>query len=81
MELFFGAVISLLRHIPRAASSMQAGRWDRSSLLGSELKGRTLGIVGLGRIGGEVAARSRAFGMNVIAYDRYILRSLMKRRG
>ena len=55
VELFFGAVISLLRHIPRAATSMQAGRWDRSSLLGSELKGRTLGIVGLGRIGGEVA--------------------------
>ena len=75
VELFFGAVISLLRHIPRAASSMQAGRWDRSSLLGSELKGRTLGIVGLGRIGGEVAARSRAFGMNVIAYDPYIAQS------
>ena len=75
VELFFGAVISLLRHIPRAASSMQAGRWDRSSLLGSELKGRTLGIVGLGRIGGEVAARARAFGMNVIAYDPYIAQS------
>ena len=75
VELFFGAVISFLRHIPRAASSMQAGRWDRSSLLGSELKGRTLGIVGLGRIGGEVAARARAFGMNVIAYDPYIAQS------
>jgi D-3-phosphoglycerate dehydrogenase len=72
VELFFGAVISLLRHIPRAATSMQAGRWDRSSLLGSELKGRTLGIVGLGRIGGEVATRARAFGMNVLAYDPYI---------
>ena len=75
VELFFGAVISLLRHIPRAATSMQAGRWDRSSLLGSELKGRTLGIVGLGRIGGEVATRARAFGMNVIAYDPYIAQS------
>ena len=74
-ELFFGAVISLLRHIPRADSSMHAGRWDRSALLGSELKGRTLGIVGLGRIGGEVAARARAFGMNVIAYDPYIAQS------
>jgi D-3-phosphoglycerate dehydrogenase len=72
VELFFGAVISLLRHIPRAASSMQAGKWDRSSLLGSELKGRTLGIIGLGRIGSEVAARARAFGMNVVAYDPYI---------
>ena len=75
VELFFGAVISLLRHIPRAAASMQTGKWDRSSLLGSELKGRTLGIVGLGRIGGEVAARARAFGMNVIAYDPYIAQS------
>jgi len=72
VELFFGAVISLLRHIPRADSSMHAGRWDRSSLLGSEIKGRTLGIVGLGRIGGEVATRARAFGMEVIAYDPYI---------
>src|SRR5438105_13679747 len=71
-ELFFGTVISLLRHIPRADSSMHAGRWDRSALLGSELTGRTLGIVGLGRIGGEVAIRARAFGMNVVAYDPYI---------
>jgi D-3-phosphoglycerate dehydrogenase / 2-oxoglutarate reductase len=75
VELFFGAVISLLRHIPRADSSMHAGRWDRSTLLGSELKGRTLGIVGLGRIGGEIAPRARAFGMNVIAYDPYIAQS------
>src|SRR2546423_13590723 len=74
-ELFFGTVISLLRHIPRADSSMHSGQWDRSALLGSELKGRTLGIVGLGRIGGEVANRARAFGMNVIAYDPYIARS------
>ena len=75
VELFFGAVISLLRHIPRADGSMHAGRWDRSALLGSELKGRTLGIVGLGRIGSEVATRARAFGMNVIAYDPYIAQS------
>jgi D-3-phosphoglycerate dehydrogenase len=75
VELFFGAVISLLRHIPRADSSMHSGRWDRSALLGSELKDRTLGIVGLGRIGGEVATRARAFGMNVLAYDPYIAQS------
>jgi D-3-phosphoglycerate dehydrogenase len=74
-ELFFGTVISLLRNIPRADSSMHAGRWDRSTLLGSELKERTLGIVGLGRIGGEVATRARAFGMNVVAYDPYIPKS------
>jgi D-3-phosphoglycerate dehydrogenase len=74
-ELFFGTVISLLRHIARADTSMHAGRWDRSALLGSELKGRTLGIVGLGRIGGEIATRARAFGMNVMAYDPYIAKS------
>lgn len=74
-ELFFGAVISLLRHIARADSTMHAGRWDRSALLGSELKGRTLGIVGLGRIGSEVATRARAFGMKVVAYDPYIAQS------
>jgi D-3-phosphoglycerate dehydrogenase len=75
VELFFGTVISLLRYIPRADSSMHAGKWERSALLGSELKGRTLGIVGLGRIGGEVATRARAFGMNVVAYDPYIPKS------
>ncbi|HMI55807.1 MAG TPA: phosphoglycerate dehydrogenase, partial [Gemmatimonadaceae bacterium] len=75
VELFFGTVIALLRHIPRADSSMHNRRWDRSVLLGSELKGRTLGIVGLGRIGSEVATRARAFGMNVIAYDPYIAQS------
>ncbi|MBX6331998.1 MAG: phosphoglycerate dehydrogenase, partial [Gemmatimonadaceae bacterium] len=71
-ELFFGAAISLLRHLPQAVTSMQAGRWDRSKLLGSELKGRTLGIVGLGRIGSEVAIRARAFGMSLVGYDPYV---------
>ena len=71
-ELFFGVVLSLLRHLPRAYESMHAGRWDRSALLGAELKGKTLGIVGLGRIGGEIAARANAFGMTVVAYDPYV---------
>lgn len=75
VELFFGAVISLLRHIPRASIYPHAGKWERSGLLGSELNGRTLGIVGLGRIGGEVATRARAFGMNIVAYDPYIAQS------
>jgi D-3-phosphoglycerate dehydrogenase len=71
-ELFFGSVVSLLRHVARADQSMREGRWDRSALLGGELRGRTLGIIGLGRIGGEVAARAHAFGMTVLAYDPYI---------
>jgi D-3-phosphoglycerate dehydrogenase len=74
-ELFFGVVISLLRHLPRAYESTHAGRWERSSLLGAELKGRTLGIVGLGRIGGEVAARAHSFDMPIVAYDPYITES------
>jgi D-3-phosphoglycerate dehydrogenase len=71
-ELFFGALLGLMRMIPLAAQSMKEGRWDRSQLLGHELKGRTLGIIGLGRIGSEVAKRAHAFGMDVVAYDPYI---------
>ncbi len=71
-ELFFGAIVSLLRHIPEATGSMREGRWDRSALMGSELNGRTLGIVGVGRIGGAVATRAHGFGLEVIGYDPYI---------
>src|SRR5215213_2915575 len=71
-ELFFGALIGLVRHLPRAVTSMRDGRWDRSDLLGSEIRGRCLGIIGLGRIGGEVALRARAFGMNITAFDPYV---------
>jgi D-3-phosphoglycerate dehydrogenase len=71
-ELFFGTLLGLLRHLPRAAVSMREGRWERAQLLGTELKGKTLLIVGVGRIGGEVAARAQAFGMDVAAYDPYV---------
>ncbi|MBA3340133.1 MAG: phosphoglycerate dehydrogenase, partial [Geodermatophilaceae bacterium] len=71
-ELFFGAVISLLRHLTHAVVSMRDGRWDRSALLGTELKGKTLVIVGVGRIGSEVAMRALAFGMDVAGYDPYV---------
>lgn len=71
-ELFFGVMLGLLRHVPQAATSMRDGRWDRSALLGSELKGKTLGLVGLGRIGGEVATRAHAFGMTLVGYDPYV---------
>lgn len=70
-ELFFGAVIGLLRNLGRADRSMREGRWDRSALTGTELKGKTLGIVGLGRIGSEVARRAHAFGMTLTAFDPY----------
>ena len=74
-ELLFGVVISLLRHLPVAYESMHAGRWERSSLLGSELKGKTLGIVGVGRIGGEVAVRAQSFAMSLVGYDPYVAES------
>src|SRR5688500_5955656 len=71
-ELFFGALIGLMRHLPQAAQSMVEGRWDRSKLMGNELKGLTLGIVGVGRIGTEVSKRANSFGMEVVGYDPYI---------
>ncbi|MFN2564152.1 MAG: phosphoglycerate dehydrogenase [Gemmatimonadaceae bacterium] len=71
-ELFFGSLIALLRNLPQAVGSMREGRWDRSKLLGSELKDRALGIVGVGRIGSEIATRARAFCMDVVGYDPYV---------
>jgi D-3-phosphoglycerate dehydrogenase / 2-oxoglutarate reductase len=71
-ELFFGTLIGLFRNLPHAVASMRDGRWDRSRLLGSELKDRLLGIVGVGRIGSEIASRARAFGMDVVGYDPYV---------
>ncbi|MEX1186270.1 MAG: phosphoglycerate dehydrogenase [Gemmatimonadaceae bacterium] len=71
-ELVFGSLLSLLRGLPMADRTMHAGEWRRSELLGGELKGRTLGIVGLGRIGSEVARRAAAFEMAVVAYDPYV---------
>ncbi|HEX8695439.1 MAG TPA: phosphoglycerate dehydrogenase [Longimicrobium sp.] len=71
-ELVFGVALSLARHVHLADHSMREGRWDRSKLGGIELRGRTMAVVGLGRIGSEVARRARAFGMAVAAYDPYV---------
>ena len=71
-ELTLGLMISMCRAIPRANASMHAGKWEKKSLQGSELRGKTLGIIGLGRIGLEVARRAQAFGMDVIGYDPFI---------
>jgi D-3-phosphoglycerate dehydrogenase len=71
-ELFFGALLGLLRDVPRAAQSMREGRWDRAKFSGRELRRKTLGIVGVGRIGGEVAQRALAFAMDVAGYDPYV---------
>ncbi len=71
-ELVFGTLIGLLRGIPRASTGMHEGKWERASLMGNELRGRTLGIIGVGRIGGEVARRALAFEMRVVGFDPYI---------
>lgn len=65
-EHTLGLILSLARHIPAADASMKAGRWDKKKLMGASLSGKTLGIVGFGRIGREVARRAAAFGMHII---------------
>ncbi len=77
-ELTFTHILCGARPVPQAAASMKAGAWDRKSFSGVELFKKTLGIVGLGRIGGEVAKRAQAFGMRVLAYDPYLAPSRAK---
>jgi D-3-phosphoglycerate dehydrogenase len=80
-ELTLGLMISMCRSVPRANSTMHAGKWDKKSLQGSELRGKTLGIVGCGRIGLEVARRAKAFGMNLIGYDPFIAPVIARENG
>jgi D-3-phosphoglycerate dehydrogenase len=65
-------LIALARRIPQANISLKSGHWDRKSFIGVELQGKTLGVIGLGRIGRTVAARARAFGMKIVAFDPFI---------
>ena len=65
-------LIALARRVPQANISLKKGHWERKQFVGVELQGKTLGIIGLGRIGRVVASRARAFGMNIIAYDPFI---------
>jgi D-3-phosphoglycerate dehydrogenase len=77
-ELTFTHLLCGARPVPQAAASMKAGQWDRKSFSGIELFRKTLGIVGLGRIGSEVAKRAQAFGMRVLAFDPYLAPSRAK---
>jgi D-3-phosphoglycerate dehydrogenase len=71
-ELAFALLLSLIRKVPAADRSMKDGQWDRTSFGGIELYRKTLGLVGAGRVGGEVARRALAFGMRVLAYDPFL---------
>ena len=68
-ELTLSLIMALARNIPAAVSSLKSGKWERSKFMGTELSGKTIGIVGLGRIGREVAKWCQAFGMTTIGYD------------
>ena len=72
VELTLALILALARRVSEADASMREGAWQRSRFKGVELRGRTLGLVGAGRIGGEVARRCQAFGMRVVAFDPYL---------
>jgi D-3-phosphoglycerate dehydrogenase len=71
-------MLAMARHIGRANELMHAGKWEKKSLQGTELRGKTVGIVGLGRVGMEVARRARAFGMEVVAHDPFVSTAVAK---
>lgn len=71
-EHTLGLMLALARNIPQANYSLKEGKWERSAFLGVELRGKTLGIIGLGQVGAEVARRARSLEMQVIAYDPFV---------
>jgi len=80
-ELTVGLMIALARKLPSANSTMHAGKWEKKSLQGGELRGKTLGILGLGRIGLEVARRARGFGMDIIGTDPFVSAAVARENG
>ena len=71
-ELAVGLILSMARHLPAADAAMKQGKWEKKKFLGEEVRDKTLGLAGLGRIGQEVARRAAAFGMRIIAHDPFI---------
>jgi len=80
-ELTIGLMLTMARKISQANATMHAGKWDKKSLQGSELRGKTLAILGLGRIGLEVASRAQSFGMELIGYDPFIAPAVARENG
>lgn len=70
-------ILALSRNIPQACASLKSGKWDRAKFNGVELYGKTIGIIGLGRIGSTVARMCKAFGMKVIAYDPFLSKEII----
>ncbi len=80
-ELTMALILAMLRHVAEADRSLRDGEWERSRFQGAELEGRTLGLIGAGRVGGEVVTRARSFGMEVIVYDPYLTDSRARELG
>jgi len=80
-ELTMVLMISLCRKLPMANATMHAGKWEKKNLQGTELHGKTLGILGLGRIGLEVARRARGFGMEIIGTDPFVSAAVARENG
>ena len=80
-EHTMGMMLAMARHLCRADALMHSGRWEKKSLQGTELRGKTLGIAGLGRIGMEVARRARAFGMEVVGHDPFVSVGVAREQG
>ena len=80
-ELTIGLMLALARKLPVANSTMHAGKWEKKSLQGSELGGKTLGILGLGRVGLEVARRAKGFGLEIIGCDPFVSAAVARENG
>jgi D-3-phosphoglycerate dehydrogenase len=80
-EQTIAMMLAMARHLTRADSLMHAGKWEKKTLQGTELRAKTLGIVGLGRIGMEVARRARAFDMQIVAHDPFVSIGVAKEQG
>src|SRR5579862_650440 len=80
-ELTIGLMLALARKLPAANTSMHAGKWEKKNLQGAELKGKTLGILGLGRVGIEVARRARGFGLEIVGSDPFVSAAIARENG
>jgi D-3-phosphoglycerate dehydrogenase / 2-oxoglutarate reductase len=80
-ELTLGMMLGMARFLPRADGLMHSGKWEKKSLQGTELRGKTLGVIGLGKIGMEVGRRAKAFGMEIIGHDPFVSAGVAKDQG